>query len=117
MLLLMITLAGLPTSTPNHAICPAEFDASALKLERPYRLSPFTPHATDMPDTTVQLVCRVDWEGGLTACAVKSENPVGWGFGAWARAEAGRWRVLTKHVLGCPVAGHTVALKIRSGLR
>ena len=114
MLTLLIALTGSPLTTPISATCPAEFEARALKFERPPKPSAFYPEKTDMPDTTVQLVCRVGANGKLNGCAVRSENPAGWGFGEWARAEASRWRVLTQQVQGCPVIGHPVSLTVRS---
>ncbi len=110
MFALLIALA-----VPPEAHCPSTYEARALKIARPVAASTFLPEKTDMPDTTVRLVCRVGGEGALTACTVRRENPAGWGFGAWARAEASRWRVLTREVRGCPVLGRSVGFTVRSG--
>jgi hypothetical protein len=117
MLALLVAIVVSSPASPTNKRCPSEFEARVLKIERPAVASVFRPEKTDMPNTTVRLVCRVGGTGALTACAVKRESPPGWGFGEWARVEASRWRVLTRQVRGCRVAGQSVGFKIRSDSR
>ena len=106
--LVLATVAAL-TMTP--APCPDEFDGQNLHI---HARNPFIPDATDMPDTHVEIICRIGPRGRLTDCMVESENPAGWGFGRWMADEANHWRTGVLNVHGCSVVGRRVRIPISS---
>lgn len=72
-----------------------------------------TPNILDGPaEVRVLMACRITPEGRLEACAIKAEDPPGYGYGAAALSLAPIFRMPALDMDGRPVAGRMVQIPI-----
>lgn len=106
-------LAMLLFASPTEAEQPMVVQPSWIQRPSAADVGRVTPDIDHPPvEVRVLMACRITAAGGLEACAIRSEDPPGFGYGAAALALAPAFRMPEVDLDGRPVAGRTVQIPI-----